>query len=195
MGSKHQRRLAQTHNSTDRDLSPHYCSVCAVSATSAVHLQLHLNGRAHQRKAKLALESEADFPGSRHSPAALAQHGDVGRGFGLLRVVTVSRLCAGADDAPCAVMSACSAWQKPLLEIIPQVTELLCGSGHWETHRDGMSPGTISPHDHDSSRPNSGRSSSGSGRQHAEILPATANAHSSPDNHHDDAARSGETYM
>jgi len=111
MGSKHQRRLAQTHNSTDRDLSPHYCGVCAISATSAVHLQLHLNGRAHQRKAKLASETEADYPGSRHSPAALAQHADAGIASSLLTLVTVSRVCAGADDAPCAVMSGCSAWQ------------------------------------------------------------------------------------
>ena len=92
MGSKHQRRLAQTHNSTDRDLSPHYCSVCAISATSAVHLQLHLNGRAHQRKAKLASESEADYPGRRHSPAALAQHGDAGQAYSLLMPVTVNQL-------------------------------------------------------------------------------------------------------
>ncbi|KAL0039591.1 hypothetical protein WJX77_002835 [Trebouxia sp. C0004] len=144
MGSKHQRRLAQMHNSTDRDLSPYYCSVCAISATSAVHLQLHLSGRAHQRKAKLASEAEADYPGSRHSPAALAQHGD---------------------------------------------------AGYWEPHRDGMTPGTIGPHDQDSSRPNSGRSSAGSGRHHAEILPGSADAHSSPGNQHDDAARSGDSYM
>lgn len=90
MGSKHQRRLAQTHNSTDRDLSPHYCNVCAISATSAVHLQLHLNGRAHQRKAKLASESEADYPGTRHSPAALAQHADAGEAPSLLTLATVS---------------------------------------------------------------------------------------------------------
>lgn len=68
MGSKHQRRLAQSQDS--REHSPHYCSVCGISATSAVHLQLHLNGRAHQRKAKLA--SQAGAGGSGHAPAALA---------------------------------------------------------------------------------------------------------------------------
>lgn len=67
MGSKHQRRLAQSQDS--REHSPHYCSVCGISATSAVHLQLHLNGRAHQRKAKLASQAEAG--GSGHAPAAL----------------------------------------------------------------------------------------------------------------------------
>lgn len=144
MGSKHQRRLAQTHNSTDRDLSPHYCNVCAISATSAVHLQLHLNGRAHQRKAKLASESEADYPCTRHSPAALAQHAD---------------------------------------------------AGHWETHRDGMTPGSMSQHDHESSRPNSGRSSTASGRSHAEILAGSADAHSSSGHHHEGAASSGDSYM
>lgn len=74
MGSKHQRRLAQSDDS--REHSPHYCSVCGISATSAVHLQLHLNGRAHQRKAKLAAQAEA---GAReHAPAALADHPKTG---------------------------------------------------------------------------------------------------------------------
>lgn len=57
MGSKHQRRVAQSQDR--RQHSPHYCPICAISATSAVHLQLHLNGRAHQRKAKLAAEAQA----------------------------------------------------------------------------------------------------------------------------------------
>ena len=67
MGSKHQRRLAQSQDS--RDPSPHYCPICAISATSAVHLQLHLNGRAHQRKAKLA--AQAETRGSKYPTAAL----------------------------------------------------------------------------------------------------------------------------
>lgn len=67
MGSKHQRRLAQSQDR--RDPSPHYCPICAISATSAVHLQLHLNGRAHQRKAKLA--AQAETRGSKYPTAAL----------------------------------------------------------------------------------------------------------------------------
>ncbi len=86
---------------------------------------------------------------------------------------------------------------EPLLDLktVSQATELPCGSGHQETYRDGMTPGTTSPHDQDSSRPNSGRSSTGSGRHHADILPGTANAHSSSGNHNDGAARSGDSYM
>ena len=74
MGSKHQRRLAQSQDS--RDHSPHYCPICAISATSAVHLQLHLNGRAHQRKAKLAAQAEAG--GSQYTTAALAEGNNTG---------------------------------------------------------------------------------------------------------------------
>ena len=79
MGSKHQRRLAQSQDS--RDHSPHYCAVCAISATSAVHLQLHLNGRAHQRKAKLAAQAEAG--GSQYTTAALAEGHNTGSCAGL----------------------------------------------------------------------------------------------------------------
>ena len=85
MGSKHQRRLAQTQGVQDSKPSQHYCPICAISATSAVHLQLHLNGRAHQRKAKLASEGSAvkgdgggDGGGGEHAPAALAQSSEAG---------------------------------------------------------------------------------------------------------------------
>ena len=74
MGSKHQRRLAQSQD--NRDHSPHYCPICAISATSAVHLQLHLNGRAHQRKAKLAAQAEAG--GSQYTTAGLAESNNTG---------------------------------------------------------------------------------------------------------------------
>ena len=33
--------------------------ICDIGTTSALHLQLHLNGRAHQRKARLAAEAAA----------------------------------------------------------------------------------------------------------------------------------------
>lgn len=88
MGSKHQRRLAQTHTGTDRDPSPHHCAVCGISATSAVHLQLHLSGRPHQRKAKLA--SEAVSEGRHHSPAALTQHIDSGTVVASIAAVPVA---------------------------------------------------------------------------------------------------------
>ena len=78
MGSKHQRRLAQSQDR--RQHSPHYCPICAISATSAVHLQLHLNGRAHQRKAKLAGQAQAG--GTQRTTAALSAR-DLG---GLLQV-------------------------------------------------------------------------------------------------------------
>ena len=79
MGSKHQRRLAQSQDS--REHSPYYCHICAISATSAVHLQLHLSGRAHQRKAKLAAQAEAG--GIQYSTAARAAGNNTG---GLLRM-------------------------------------------------------------------------------------------------------------
>ena len=79
MGSKHQRRLAQTQSHQDSNSSQHYCPICAISATSAVHLQLHLNGRAHQRKAKLASEGIAvQGGGFEHAPAALAPSSEAG---------------------------------------------------------------------------------------------------------------------
>ena len=90
MGSKHQRRLAQTHTGADRDPSPHYCAVCGISATSAVHLQLHLSGRPHQRKAKLA--SEAVSEGRHNSPAALTQHIDSGTVSASLAAVPIAML-------------------------------------------------------------------------------------------------------
>ena len=79
MGSKHQRRLAQTHNGTDSGVhGPHHCSVCGISATSAVHLQLHLTGRAHHRKLKLAAEPGSDSQGTRPSPASLVPNTQTG---------------------------------------------------------------------------------------------------------------------
>ena len=80
-------------------------------------------------------------------------------------------------------------------QTIPQASEVPCGLGHWETHRDGMTPGSMSQHDHESSRPNSGRSSTASGRSHAEILAGSADAHSSSGHHHEGAASSGDSYM
>ena len=79
MGSKHQRRLAQSQGSNSDEAGPHYCPICAINATSAVHLQLHLSGRAHQRKAKLAAETSAEAGGSQQATAALDLGTDPGK--------------------------------------------------------------------------------------------------------------------
>lgn len=69
MGSKHQKRLAQTEHEAEDQHNPLHCTTCGITATSDVHLQLHLNGRAHQRRARLASEGSQ---GSNSQPPAQA---------------------------------------------------------------------------------------------------------------------------
>lgn len=48
-GRKHRRRV-EVVNGKGMKMSPHYCSLCDITTTSAEHMIMHLNGKAHKRR-------------------------------------------------------------------------------------------------------------------------------------------------